>query len=220
MCSITENDPSKGGDFACAQGGCRACQDALVRTHSGLIHTILHRVEHAGLPYAELVQVGRVALWRAVLGFDPRRGVRFTTYGGLAVERALWAAVREARQVRNVSASVGAAPEPWACLSQQPEVRDALRAAVAQLPERLRVVVTTLYGLAGQPPCTQAALGRAWGLSGERIRQLHGQALVILRQPGLSAALYQLCEQDSRAAYLQTLRHNRTWQRRRRRCTR
>lgn len=217
MCSITENDPSKGGDFACAQSGCRACQDALVRAHSGLIHTILRRVEHAGLPYAELVQVGRVALWRAVLCFDPGRGVQFTTYGGLAVERALWAAVREARQVRDVPAPLAPLPEPWARLSQEPEVRHALRAAVAQLPERLRTVVTTLYGLAGQPPCTQAALGRRWSLSGERIRQLHGQALVILRQPGLSAALYQLCEQDSRIAYLQALRHNRTWQRRRRR---
>jgi DNA-directed RNA polymerase sigma subunit (sigma70/sigma32) len=156
-----------------------------------------------------LVQAGRVALWRAVLCFDPWRGVRFTTYGGLAVEHALWAAVREARQVRNVPAPIAALPEPWTHLSQQPEVRSALQAAVAQLPERLRTVITTLYGLEGQPPCTQAALGRAWGLSGERVRQLHVQALVILRQPGLSAALYQLCEQDSRAAYLQALRHNR-----------
>jgi RNA polymerase sigma factor (sigma-70 family) len=217
MCSITENDPARGGDFACAQGGCRACQDALVRAHSGLIHTIMRRVEHAGLPYAELVQVGRVALWRAVLHFDPRRGVQFTTYGGLAVERALWAAVREARQVRAWPLPSAATPDPWTRASQQPEVQAAVRAAVAQLPERLCRVMTTLYGLDGGAPCTLATVGRAWGLSGERIRQLHVQALVTLRHPGLSAALYQLCEQDSRAAYLQALQHNRAWQRRRRR---
>ena len=58
MCSITENDPSKGGDFACAQGGYRACQDVPVQAHSGLIHVILRRVEYARLPYAELVQAG------------------------------------------------------------------------------------------------------------------------------------------------------------------
>jgi RNA polymerase sporulation-specific sigma factor len=214
MCSITENELARGGDFSCAQDGCRACQDALVRAHSGLIHTVLRRVEHTGVSYGELVQVGRVALWRAVLNFDPRRGVRFATYGGLAVERALWAAVREARDLPLSSA---AAPDLWTRSSQQPEVQAALRAVVAQLPERLCRVVTTLYGLDGQPPCTLATLGRAWGLSGERIRQLHVQALVVLRQPGLSTALYQLCEQDSRAAYLQALRHNRAWQRRRRR---
>ncbi|MBN2392334.1 MAG: hypothetical protein JXR84_16515, partial [Anaerolineae bacterium] len=29
------------------------------------------------VPYAELVQAGRLALWRAALHFDPQRGVQF-----------------------------------------------------------------------------------------------------------------------------------------------
>jgi hypothetical protein len=110
-----------------------------------------------------------------------------------------------------------AAPESGTPLSQLLAVRSAVQAAVAQLPTRLQEVVRALYGLDGQKPCTQVALGRAWGVSNERIRQLHVQALVILRHPGLSADLYELCAQDRRAAYLQALRHNRTWQRRRRR---
>ncbi len=217
MCSITENDPSKGGDFACAQSGCRACQDALVRAHSGLIHTLLRQVAHAGVPYAELVQAGRLALWRAALHFDPQRGVQFATYAGVAVERALWAAVHAGRRASAWAGPIMAAPESGTPLSQLLAVRSAVQAAVAQLPTRLQAVVRALYGLDGQKPCTQVALGRAWGVSNERIRQLHVQALVILRQPGLSADLYALCTQDRRAAYLQALRHNRTWQRRRRR---
>ncbi len=217
MCSITENDPSKGGDFACAQSGCRACQDALVRAHSGLIHTLLRQVAHAGVPYAELVQAGRLALWRAALHFDPQRGVQFATYAGVAVERALWAAVHAGRRASAWAGPIMAAPESGTPLSQLLAVRSAVQAAVAQLPTRLQAVVRALYGLDGQKPCTQVALGRAWGVSNERIRQLHVQALVILRQPGLSADLYALCAQDRRAAYLQALRHNRTWQRRRRR---
>jgi len=217
MCSITENDPSKGGDFACAQSGCRVCQDALVRAHSGLIHTLLRQVAHAGVPYAELVQAGRLALWRAALHFDPQRGVQFTTYAGVAVERALWATVHAGRRASALAGPVMAAPESGTPLSQLLAVRSAVQAVVAQLPTRLQAVVRALYGLDGQKPCTQVALGRAWGVSGERIRQLHVQALVILRQPGLSADLYALCAQDGRAAYLQALRHNRTWQRRRRR---
>jgi len=204
------------GDFACAQAGCRQCQDALVRAHSGLIHALLRRVAQGGVPYAELVQAGRVALWRAVLGFDPGRGVRFATYGSVAIERVLWAAVRQAQRVTAVPLPAVGPPEPWAVHSQQPEVQAALLTVVAQLPERLGAVVTALYGLDGQPPCTQAALGRAWGLSRERIRQLHVEALVRLRHPGLSSQLYHLCERDSRAAYLQALRSNRAWQRRRR----
>ncbi len=217
MCSITENDPSKGGDFACAQSGCRACQDALVRAHSGLIHTLLRQVAHAGVPYAELVQAGRLALWRAALHFDPQRGVQFATYAGVAVERALWATAHAGRRASAMAGPVMAAPESGVPLSQLLAVRSAVQAVVAQLPTRLQAVVRALYGLDGQAPCTQVALGRAWGVSNERIRQLHVQALVILRQPGLSADLYALCTQDRRAAYLQALRHNRTWQRRRRR---
>jgi RNA polymerase sigma factor (sigma-70 family) len=217
VCSIAENGLARGGDFACAQRGCRACQDTLVREHSGLIHTLLRRVAHSGVAYAELVQEGRLALWRAVLGFDPARGVRFATYAGLAVERALWAAVRRARRDSAVVMPAVGQPEPWALLSRQPEVQAALLGAVVQLPERLRAVVMQLYGLDGQGGCTQAALGRAWGLSGERVRQLHMQALVHLRHPGLNAVVYQACAQDSREVYHQALQRNRDWQRRQRR---
>ena len=217
MCSILENGPAARGDFACAQAGCRACQDALIREHTGLIHTMLQRVEHAGVLYAELVQAGRLALWRAVLGFDPERGVRFATYGCVVIQRALWAAVRQARRPEESSAFVFSPPEPWTAVSQQPDVQAALRAAVAKLPARLRDVMNTVYGLQGESPCTYAALGRAWGLSRERIRQLHNEALVTLRHPGFSAALYRLCDRDSRETYLQSLRRNRAWQQRGRR---
>lgn len=217
MCSIAGNGRETRGEFVCAQAGCRECQDALVREHSGLIPALLRRVGHAGVAYGELVQEGRLALWRAVLGFNPERGVCFATYGGLAIERALWGAVRRARRDTTVTLLTVTVPEAWAMHSQRPEVQAALRAVVAQLPERLGAVVTALYGLDGQAPCTQAALGRAWGLSGERIRQLHMAALVTLRHPGVSGPLYQLCERDTRAAYLQALHSNRVWQRRRRR---
>jgi RNA polymerase sigma factor (sigma-70 family) len=98
MCSILQKDLAAGGEFRCAQAGCRACQDALIRAHTGLIHAVLRRVAHAGVPYAELVQTGRLALWRAVLGFDLERGVQFSTYAWRAIERALWRDVRQARQ--------------------------------------------------------------------------------------------------------------------------
>ena len=143
--------------------------------------------------------------------------MRFATYGGRVVERALWAAVRRARRETEVLLPAVGQPEPWARLSQAAEVRAALLAALGDLPQRLRAVVTQLYGLDGGAGCTQAALGRAWGISGERVRQLHVQALVHLRHPGLNTALYQACTQDSREVYQQALQRNRAWQRRQRR---
>ena len=82
---------------------------------------------------------------------------------------------------------------------------------MAQLPERLRAVLVWVYGLDGQPPRTMAALGRQWGLTRERIRQLRNEALVLLRLPAYSAELRDWCDQDSRSAYRQALQLNRKW---------
>ena len=153
MCSIPQIDPATGGDFRCAQAGCRACQDALVRAHTGLIHTILQRVEHAGVPYAELVQAGRLALWRAVLRFDPAHGAQFSTYSGRAIERALWDAVRWARRAERTYPA-RPPPEPWPWVSGA--VRQALLATVQQLPARLQAVLTARRRAPWRP---SAALG-------------------------------------------------------------
>jgi RNA polymerase sigma factor (sigma-70 family) len=212
MCSIPQNDPAAGGDFGCAQAGCQACLDALIRKHTGLIHAIVRQVEHAGVPYDELIQAGRLALWRAVLGFDPHRGVQFSTYSWKAIERALWGTVSQARKPERYLPELDS-PELWA----RPEVRAALMAAVQQLPVRLQAVLVAIYGLDDQPPWSRAAVGRSWGVSRERIRQLHDQALVRLRHPGRNARLYQVCAQDTRAGYREALRANRAWQRRGRR---
>jgi DNA-directed RNA polymerase sigma subunit (sigma70/sigma32) len=82
---------------------------------------------------------------------------------------------------------------------------------VARLPDRLRAVIVWVYGLDGQPPRSMAALGREWGLTRERIRQLRNDALVLLRLPAYSAELRDLCDQDSRTAYRQALQFNRQW---------
>jgi len=59
-------------------------------------------------------------------------------------------------------------------------------------------------------------IGKQMGVSGERIRQLRNDALVLLRLPALSIRLRSLCEQDSRQAYRQARRLNDAWLRSRR----
>jgi hypothetical protein len=73
------------------------------------------------------------------------------------------------------------------------------------------------YGLDEQGWHSLATIGRLWGISRERVRQLHNEALVRLRLPAWSVQLRSLCEQDSRQAYLLARSLNRTWQRRQRR---
>jgi DNA-directed RNA polymerase specialized sigma subunit len=67
--------------------------------HEGLVHLVARRQWSGPLGYEETVQEGRIGLWRAILGFDPGRGVSFSTYAGVAIARKIWQAVK-LRQVR------------------------------------------------------------------------------------------------------------------------
>jgi RNA polymerase sigma factor (sigma-70 family) len=204
--------------FGCAQAGCRVCQERLVRQHERLVHFVLRRQVSDDVAYADLLQVGRIGLWQAVLHFDVARGVAFSTYAVVAIQRRMWQALTQARRM----AAAPLSPEPvhvWREAEEylwQSQVEAALLEAVRRLPTRPRQVIVAIYGLDGQPPRSLAAVGRAWDVSGEAVRYWHTAALVLLRLPAFSGGLRQVLEQDSRAAYADSQALSRAWQRQRR----
>lgn len=218
MSIVHPTNPHGPDALACAQAGCARCFNHLIRQHEGLVHTVLQGVYRYGVPYADLVQEGRIALWRAIQGFDSERGYAFSTYAGVAIQRRTYTYVtRMTRPQGHLPATP--APDPG------PQVVDhiwraQLRRAVAQdltaLPPRLRQIVVAAYGLDGAAPRSLAAIGRHMGLSGERVRQLRNDALLLLRLPAVAPTLHQLhvCPARSDYARLQTL--SRAWLRQRR----
>jgi RNA polymerase sigma factor (sigma-70 family) len=155
-----------------------------------------------------------------VLGFDPGRGIAFSTYAGTAIERRLWQAVaharRQGRPRRGLPVDQMDQLEVVGDAWHQARVHAAIVEAIAHLPDRLQTLVVAHYGLGGQAPCTWQAIGQQLGVTKARIGQLHQDALVMLRLPAFSARLRGLCGQDSRAAYARSLALSRTWQRRKR----
>ncbi|MCG2768399.1 MAG: hypothetical protein L6435_08455, partial [Anaerolineae bacterium] len=74
------------------------------------------------------------------------------------------------------------------------------------LPERLRVVIVARYGLEGRDPAIYRQIGATLGISGERARQLHTEALVCeafvwLRHPAHSQTLRSLLGRHTIADY-------------------
>ena len=69
------------------------------------------------------------------------------------------------------------------------------------MPERLRFVVLARYELTGQPQVFYSQIGAALGISGERARQLHTEALIWLRQPAHSQQLRSLLGRHTLADY-------------------
>jgi len=218
MSIVHSPDLNGPAEFECAQAGCRICQDRLVRQHERLVHFVLRRQVTDEVEYADLLQVGRLGLWQAVLHFDASRGVAFSTYAVVAIQRRMWRAIRRARRAASPVLSepvvVGREAEEHLWQSQ---VEVALQEAVRRLPPRPRQVIVAVYGLDGQPPRRLAEVGRAWGVSGEAARYWRNTALVLLRLPAFSGPLRQVLEHDSRAAYADSQALSRAWQRQRRR---
>ena len=59
-------------------------------------------------------------------------------------------------------------------------------------------------------------IGEQWGVSKERVRQIRNDALAVLRLPLYTVRLRQLCQQDSRDAYVHSRQLSRQWLRNRR----
>lgn len=204
--------------FSCAQSGCQECVNQLLVQHRKLVVAVVRR-QWIGdrAAFTDLVQEGNIALWRAIMGFDPGRGLAFSTYAWRAIERAVWQTVARAER-----------PEGWLPLPELEEpsavvalhydaavVKEAVVKAMGRLPPRLASIVTTLYGLNGQPAQSLRSAGAQYELSGERIRQLRNDALLQLRLPAFSGQLRQLCGQNDRASYVRMQQMNRDWLHRR-----
>ena len=217
--SIVYSINPRGPDaYVCAQSGCQVCLDALIRQHEGLVHVVLRRQARGGVAYEDLLQEGRIGLWQAVLHFDPHRGVAFSTYAGVAIERRIWRAVARANRPQG-GLPLPEPPDPLQVAEEnlwRARVHFALLEAVSRLPERLRQVIVAAYGLDGGSPRTLAAIGPQFGVSREMARHWRNDGLLLLRLPAFSGRLRRLCGQDSRAAYARTQALNRAWLRQKR----
>ena len=188
----------------------QAVQQAMER-HDGLVHAFLRRQGGGDIRYEEALQAGRIGLWRAIQGYDAARGTTFATYAWVAIHRHVDRRAKELQRERRVRVQEIQAPQDVADPAEELDrklTRDVVHELVKQLPRPLCRVIVGRYGLDGQPPCTLKQLGQELGLSGERVRQLEGEALAWLRHPAHSWRLRQLLGRNRAADYRRALAQN------------
>lgn len=193
---------------------------ALMARHERLVPWVVRRQKLGPLSFREAQQAGRIGLWHALQRFDPTRGTQFSTYAVQAIRRAIWRAIDQAGKARRVAdRAVPAVVEESEDDGgpSRAEVTAALLPLVATLPPRLREVVVAHHGLEGTSPQSFAALGRAWGVSRQRVHQLHVRALLLLAQPEVSREVRALVGRQRRSDYQRTLARQRQVARVRRR---
>jgi RNA polymerase sigma factor (sigma-70 family) len=179
-------------------------------THEGLIQAVVRKQVLGQLPFAEALQAGRIGLWRAIRGFDPEQGHAFSTYAWTSIMHHVWREVKlferaqsQTTQYSPLEEGSSSAPEETdpAQAWEASVVHSALWDLIARLSERLQVVILARYELTGQPRAFYSQIGASLGLSGERARQLHTEALIWLRQPAHSQQLRSLLGRHTVADY-------------------
>ena len=202
--------PTEAALFHRAQAGCRDSLNRLMARHEHLVHAVVRRQVLGHLPFPEALQAGRMGLWRAILGYDPQRGLAFSTYAWRVIMHRIWREVKLAERayqqemqhfsLRTASASTRAEDLPDKVWDTE-VLLCAVWQLVARLPERLRMVILARYGLTGQRRAFYPRIGALLGVSAERARQLHTEALLWLQHPAHSQQLRSLLGRHTLADY-------------------
>jgi RNA polymerase primary sigma factor len=99
MEQMTDEEATALGAKACA--GDVAAQERLVKSHLRLVVRIAHHYAGFGLPLADLISEGNIALIRAAELYNPKFGTKFTTYASVWVKQRIHRAItKQARAVR------------------------------------------------------------------------------------------------------------------------
>ena len=184
--------------------------------HEKLVQWVARRQWTGGLAWADVLQIGRIGLWRALRNYDPARGTAFSTYAVPAITHSIWRAVTLAQR-KPLEELMPQPPQEAPDLEDHLErviSYEWLHGLVAALPRRRwRRVIVTHYGLDGRAPQTLSEIARAWGVSPQRIFHLRTEALLWLAHPSRSLALRQLLGYNTVADYQAYLVRQRRWRR-------
>ena len=206
-----------------AQGGCRVSLNRLMEAYEPLIQERITRHGSGGLTEDEAAQVGREALWQAILDYplDSPERLWSLSWGMGAVGCAIlgegkWQEWRRRRAGwRMAGWSDDLVGPDVAQVWEAGQIQAALDEMLAALPERLQQVMVAYYGLDGHRPATYRQIGPEMGYSHARIWQWQHEALAWLSHPSMSYRLRSLLGHHSLAEYLKAKRRTDRWLRRR-----
>lgn len=169
-------------------------KNRLIQSNLRLVVSIAkrHVFGHAGANLFELVSDGNVALIRAVEKFDYSKGFRFSTYATWAITRGYARSVPE--EITHVDRYRTGQEDwldsvrdhrsiPFPVESEQTAIRSAVANCLSVLDERERSVVERHFGLSSDGEGrTLDEIGREFGISKERVRQIEIRALKKIRR--------------------------------------
>jgi RNA polymerase primary sigma factor len=120
---------------------CPEAREQMVRANLRLVVAIAKRYMNRGLSLSDLVEEGNVGLIRAVEGYDPAVGVRFSTYGSWWIKQAIKRALINAVQPIHIPAYMVELIAKWKIASRDLETELGRQPTVHELAESMQLPV-------------------------------------------------------------------------------
>ena len=120
---------------------CMASRERMVRSNLRLVVSIAKRYMHRGLPLTDLIEEGNIGLMKAVEGFNPDMGARFSTYGTWWIKQGIKRALINAVQPIHIPAYMVELIAKWKKASSDLEEELGRQPHINELAERMDLPV-------------------------------------------------------------------------------